>query len=239
MKKWISVLVLMGLFAVQSVCGQGLTSADIYKSFKYRMKSDALTFPYSDIHQIVNLASEMACDYGFAYPKLDTILLSTGTEEYGLEVLALWVYRVGKIDEGKRSWQSVPLGELGQYSMKDATAPNYYDFVTVMEGVTTVFDAGNDTSYIYVYPKPTSADNGDTILVHYFAWADSINSNLKSNAHTLVLELAVMIGHLRAERSDRAVTAWNDAGVQMSLLTNYWLQRIYDIEVVPKKVGGR
>lgn len=233
----IAVVLLVLLFQVGY--SQGLTSADIYKSFKYRMKSDALTFPDSDIYQIVNLASEMACPYGFAYPKFDTILLSTGTEAYGLEKLALWVYRVGRIDEGKMSWQSVPLGELGQYSMKDATAPNYYDFVTVMEGVTTTFSAGNDTSYIYVYPKPTSADNGDTILVHYFAWADTINSNLKNIAHDLVLELAVMIGYIRKGETDRAVTAWNDAGVQMNLLTNYHLQRIYDIEVVPKKVGGR
>lgn len=238
MKKILIAVVLLVLL-FQGGYSQGLTSADIYESFGYRMKSDRLIFPASESYQIINLASEMACDYGFAYPKLDTILLSTGTEEYGLEVLALWVYRVGRIDEGKMSWQSVPLGELGQYSMKDATAPNYYDFVTVMEGVTTTFSAGNDTSYVYVYPKPTSADNGDTILVHYFAWADTINSNLKNIAHDLVLELAVMIGYIRKGETDRAVTAWNQAGVQMNLLTNYHLQRIYDIEVVPKKVGGR
>lgn len=240
MKKLIVVgLVLISFFVVQVGHGQGLTSKDIYTSVKYHMKSDNLVFPDDEIYQLVNLGAEMACVFGFAYPKVDTLTLSTGTEEYGLTKLALWVYRIGKIGEGDRSWQSMLLADFGKYQIKEVSSPNYYDFVTVVESVDSAFSAGNDTSYVYVYPKPTSADNNDSILVHYFALDDTINSNLKNVSQDLVLELTLMCGYIRDGRTDKAVDAWNHAGTQMTLLTNYWLQRIYNIEVVPKNVGGR
>lgn len=238
MKK-ILILLLFLVLSAQTVNAQGLSSVDIYSSFKYRMKSDNLVFPDSVIYQLINVGTEMACEYGFAYPKLDTILLATGTEEYGLTQVAIWVYKVGRVDEGKRSWQRVALENFGKYEMKEAANPVYYDFTTVMADVDSAFSAGGDTSYIYVYPKPTSGDNGDSLFVHYFAWDDSINGNLKSIAQDLVLELSLMCGYVRKGRTDKMVEAWNEASVQMNLLTNYWLQRIYNIEIVPKNVGGR
>lgn len=238
MKK-ILILFLFLALSFQVANSQGLTSTDIFTSFKYRMKSDNLVFPDSVIYQLINSGTGMACIYGFAYPKVDTLVLSTGTEEYGLTEVAIWVYKVGKINVGERAWQRVGLENFGKYEMKEALNPAYYDFTTVMADVDSEFSAGNDTSYIYVYPKPTSADNNDSLFVHYFAWIDSIDGNLKNITQDLVLELALMVGYVRKGRTDKMVEAWNEAGIQMNLLTNYWLQRLYNIEVVPKSVGGR
>lgn len=240
MKK-VLVLICLFLFVVSgSVFSQGLTSADVYKSFKYRMKSDNLVFPDAEIYQLVNFGTEIACTHGFAYQRTDTILLVTGQEAYGLPKLAIWVYRVGGIEEGDRSWQNVALGDFGKYYIQEAPTAIYYDFETVIEGLTSVFDAGNDTSQLYVYPKPTAADNGDSMVVCYFAWTDTLDgTTVKYGYHEAVLELALMGGEIRRGRSDKAVQRWNEASVMLSKLRNDWLSRIYAIEVVPKNVGGK
>lgn len=240
MKK-VLVLICLFLFVISgSVFSQGLTSADVYKSFKYRMKSDNLVFPDAEIYQLVNFGTEIACTHGFAYQRTDTILLVTGQEAYGLPKLAIWVYRVGKIEEGDRSWQNVALGDFGKYYIQEAPTVIYYDFVTMIEGLTSVFDAGNDTSQLYVYPKPTAADNGDSMVVCYFAWTDTLDgTTVKYGYHEAVLELALMGGEIRRGRSDKAVLRWNKASVMLGKLRNDWLSRIHAIEVVPKNVGGK
>jgi len=203
------------------------------------MKSDNLVFPDSVIYQLINLAAEIACTHGFAYPKVDTLVLATGTEQYGLEKVAVWVYRVGKIGEGERSWQSLPLPSFGKFHIKEAISPAYYDFTTVLESIDSAFSAGNDTSYVYIFPKPTSAHNNDSILVHYFAFDDTISANLRSIAKDALLELTLMCAYIRKGRSDLGVNAWNDASPEMSKLRNDWLTRIYNIEVVPKTIGEK
>lgn len=234
------LICLMFLFFTFEVYGQGLTSTDVFKSFKYRMKSDNLVFPDADIYQLVNFGTEIACTHGFAYQRTDTILLVTGQEAYGLPKLAIWVYRVGKIEAGDRSWQNVALGHFGAYYMQEVLNPAYYDFVTVIESLTTVFDAGQDTSQLYVYPKPTAADNGDSMVVCYFAWTDTLDgTTVKYNYHDAILELALMGGEIRKGRSDKAVQRWNKASVMLGKLRNDWLSRIHAIEVVPKNVGGK
>lgn len=239
MKKSIVFCLFISLILIAPLgYGQGLSSADIYKSFKYRLHPDPIIFSDSVIYQLINLASEIACDHGLAYPEIDTITLATGTDEYGLIHTALWVYRVGKIAEGERSWQRVGLSQFGKEGMSESVRPAFYDFVTVLENLTSTFDAGNDTSYIYIYPKPIAADDGDTILVHYFAFADTIDDNLRSDYQNAVVELALMLGNLRKGRSDKAVVNWNNASLQLSVLRNSWLAKIFNLEVVPKTIGG-
>lgn len=240
MRKIVLAVLALLIFLPQTGESQGLTSLDVFKSFTYRMHSDKLVFPDADIYQLVNFGTEIACTHGFAYQRTDTILLVTGTEAYGLPKLAVWVYRVGKIEQGDRSWQNVALGDFGKYYIQEAPTAVYYDFVTVMEGVTSVFDAGNDTSQLYVYPKPTAADNGDSMVVCYFAWTDTLDgTTVKYNYHDAILELALMGGEIRKGRSDKAVQRWNTASVMLGKLRNDWLGRIHAIEVVPKNVGGK
>jgi hypothetical protein len=240
MKRWcVIALVLIGVLVAQTSFAQGLSSGDVYRSFKYRMKSDNLVFPDSVIYQLINFGTEVACVHGWAYPKVDTVTLSTGTEQYGLEKLAVWVYRVGGVAQGTPSWQNIPLKDFGKYDIKETPNASFFDFTTEIEGVTTVFTAGGDTSYVYAYPKPTAADNGDSIAIHYFAWADTLDGNVKFSYHDIVLELALMGGHIRKGRSDKAVEAWNKVAPQMTKLRNEWLARIYDIEVVTKEIGGQ
>lgn len=232
------LLLMFSLFSYE-VKAQGLTSADIYRSFKSKMQNDNLTFPDSVIYQCINLATAISCVSGFSYPKVDTIVLSTGTERYGLNKLAVWVYRIGKIGEGERSWQSVVFGDMGKYQMGEALNPAYWDFTTEMEGVTSTFSAGKDTSYVYVFPKPTVAENNDSITVHYFAWADTLDGVIKNNYREPILQLALMGGFIRARSSDRAILAFNKAMPILNKLRNDQLGRIRNIEVNPTDVGGR
>ena len=235
MKRWfVLTLVLIGVLVAQSAFSQGLTSADVYRSFKYRMRSDNLVFPDSVIYQLINAATEMACTHAWAYPKVDTLTLTTGTDRYGLQKLAVWVYRVGKLEDNTPSWQNIPLKDFGKYDIKETPNAAFFDFTTEMEGVMTVFTAGGDTSYIYVYPLPTTGDNGDSVEIRYFAWADTLNGNIKYAYHDIILELALMLGYMRSGRSDMAVSSWNTAGPQMTKMRNDWLAKIHDIEVVPK-----
>ena len=238
MKK-ILLLILLVLLLAPVIPAQDLTSADIVSSFKIRMKSDLRNFPDSVIYQLVNFGTGLACDFGFAYQKVDTLVLATATERYALSKPAIWVYKAGKLGAGERAWQSVKLKDMGKVYFKEALAPAYYEFYTEFQAVTSTFSAGTDSTYFYCFPKPTSADNGDSVIVHYFAWTDTINANVKGNYRDVILHLTLMGGYFRQSKTDKAVEEWNKASGIMSKLRNDWLMRIYDIEVAPKAVGGR
>jgi len=238
LKLFILIILLLTIFFLPVVVSaQGLSSTDIYNAFKYRMHPDPIFFDDATIYQLINMASEIASVDGFAYPKIDTLVLATNTTDYGLKKLAIWVYKVGKISEGERSWQNIALEDFGKEGLSEVSYPAYWDFVTIMEGVSTVFNASKDTSYIYIYPKPTASDNGDSIAVHYFAFADTISGNLRSDYREAVLDLALMLGYLRKGRSDMAVMMWNEGATNISLLRNAWLNKLFNIEVVPKVIG--
>ena len=232
-------LILMGSLFTTPVKSQGLTSLNVYDKFMSQMRQDKIIFPDAEAYQIINGATEMACAFGLAYQVTDTLVLATGVDEIGLKKLAIWVYRVGRLDEGYPSWKHIDLANIGKYGMIEALNPAFFDFVTVLVGVTTTFGAGGDTSYLEIAPKPTSGDSGDSIVVCYFAWDDTINANLKVAYQDVVLKLALMDGYIRKGRTDLAVNQWNQASITMNLQINARLKEIYDIEIVPKNVGGR
>lgn len=234
-------LFLIGSFFFTPLChAQYLISADIVTSFKRTMQNDNLVFPDSVIYQLVNIATGIACIHGFADPKIDSIVLATGTDQYGLKFPAIWVYRIGKLGATQRSWSRIDLGDFGKYSTKDVLYPAFWDFTHQLEtGADSITGTGIDTSYIWIYPKPTTADSGDTIEVNYFAYEDSLKSNLKPNYRDVVLSLTLMLGYFRAGRSDNAVSEWNKASSALSVLRNEMLGKIYNIEIVPKTLGGK
>ena len=238
MRKFIIVMVLFFLFAC-SACGQGLTSADVVASLTQRLHSDNVLFPDSVKQQFSNFAARVASVHGFAYSRVDTILLLTDSSRYALDEIAIWVYRVGKLGEAQPSWKSVNLGDFGKAGMIESSAPAFFDFTNEIGSVDSQFTAGAETSWVYVFPYPTSADNNDTLLVHYFAWADTINANIASIYHDPIVECALIPAYIRQGRSDKAVEAWNRASVQLSKLRNDKLMEIFDIEIVPRKLGGR
>ena len=238
MKKIISAILLVFFLAVP-VSGQGLTSADIVTSLTQRLHSDDILFPDSVKYKFSNFAARVATVHGFAYSRTDTVLLMPDSMRYPLTEIAIWVYRIGKLGAAQPSWKHVDLGDFGKAGMIEPISSAFWDFTNEMGSVDSQFTAGGETSWVYVFPFPVAADSLDTLLVHYFAWADTINGNISTIYHDPIVECALIPAYIRQGRSNKAMEAWNKASPQLSKLRNDKLMEIFDIEIVPRKLGGR
>lgn len=238
MKKFIGVICLFFLLTC-SVGAQGLTSADVVTSLTQRLHSDNVLFPDSVKQQFANFGARVATVHGFAYSRTDTVLLMPDSMRYALSEIAVWVYRVGRLGAAQPSWKHVDLGDFGKAGMIEPTSSAFWDFTNEMGSVDSQFTAGGETSWVYVFPFPVAADSLDTLLVHYFAWADTINGNISTIYHDPIVECALIPAYIRMGRSDKAVEAWNKASSQLSKLRNDKLMEVFDIEIVPRKLGGR
>jgi len=238
MKKTIMGLVLFLLLASPG-WAQGLTSADVVSSITQRLHSDDVLFPDSVKYKFSNFAARVASLHGLAYSRTDTVLLMPDSVRYALSEIAIWVYRVGKLGAAQPSWKNVNIGDFGKAGMIESVNPAFWDFTTEMGSVDSQFTAGAETSWVYVSPFPNTADSLDTVLVHYFAWADTINANITMIYHDPIVECALIPAYIRMGRTDKAAEAWNNASSQLSKLRNDKLKEIFDIEIVPRTLGGR
>lgn len=220
--------VLMLIFACPVIAADWIKSTDIVADFFTHMRHDHVTFDTVDVYQLTNIAASIVCTHGLAYDETSTVILASGTAMYLLPSLAIWVYGVESLNRNEAPWKSYRLKDHGRFGTGQVDAPKFYDFMN------TFYEFDAESTYLHVYPTPSEVD---TILVHYWAWADTVNANIDNEYYDALLKTTLSLGYLRKSQSDKALLKWNEASSELSLLRNFKLGRIYDIEVIRQEVS--
>lgn len=244
MKKFLifTLVLLLGLFVMQDVWGQGLNADYMRDEFKYRMGEDSRWFPNAVIDSLLFIAAEIVSSHALAdHHRVDVIFDTTDAgdwrETYGTAHPIIWLYSIkptSPVDPNQTdeiAWISVDVSDVGKYFMESASSPNYFWCWHDLKG---------DSSFMGVYPIPTKKD---TVTVYYFAFIDTIKtrdvipSQMPSNYVKALVWSALMLGYSRKGQSERASYYYNQASVEMNNLRNQVLSEVSEIIIVPKIIG--